>query len=175
MSNAPSGDALLRRIENCERLLGLTGSGAGGLSYPQQGSRQSQVFPPVSSFYASQLSVSGTTPQTVANSPTVVATIGPSGDAVIEVGANISGSAAGAGGLIYAYVDGVNLNVLGDAWVVNYQGQSNVSLGTKFRVVQLYGTTLTPGSHTFTLQYACAQAGGDSSIFLLNYLIVTPI
>ena len=106
--NAPNGDYLLARLQTIENLLGITGPGAGGLSFPSArlGGSGPQVFPAVSSFYIDALQTSSINPVTLASSPSVTATIGQSGDAYVELATQVTGEATGDQGFVYCYVDG---------------------------------------------------------------------
>lgn len=192
----PSGDYLLKRILYLENLMGINGAGnalfsvadANGIRRVQVGALANgdygillrdllgnvqELLPLKSSFYNSQLSVSSTSPTTVANSPSVTVDIGASGDAILSLGANISSNSAGVGGLVYPLIDGALTPVAGNTWLLynNYTG--NVSCFVEVQVSQFFGHTLTPGSHTFTLKYSTALSG--TAIFTANVLKVQPI
>ena len=193
----PTGNALLQRILVLETKLGI--QGANGQAFfaanDQNGIQRVRVgylpngdygvwvsdtlgnvqefLPTVSSFYAAQLSTSSTTPATLSSAPSVTAIIGASGDAIIEMGANISASGAGIGGLVYPEIDGALTTVAGNQWLLYNLNQSNATCYASVLVSQFFGSKLTAGSHTFTQKYSVHSAG--TALFTANVLKVTPI
>lgn len=196
-SGVPSGNALLQRITNLETMLGVQGAtgqaffpvrdangvqrvrvgylpnGDYGLWVSDTLGNVQEFLPTVTSFYASQLSTSSTTPATLANAPSVSVIIGANGDAIIEMGSNISASGAGIGGLVYPMLDGSLTSVAGNQWLLYNLNQSNATCYAAVLASQFFGSKLTPGKHTFTQQYSVHAAG--TALFTANVIKVTPI
>ena len=156
--------------------IGLLSNGDYGLLLTDTAGNTQEVLPTVHAYRNTVISMTGYGPSTLAGSPSVTATIGQSGNALVTVSAfvqcpSVAGSTSG----------GIYLNVDGGA---NYGGAGVSGSGpyvagtctTTYDVKLLTGAALTPGSHTFSLSYY-ANSGSPSNVtnFSLTSLIVQPV
>ena len=169
--NRPTGDALLQRIATLEAIVGITGRGAGGLSFPSPANQQPQVFPAVSSFYAGNLTTSSGSFVTITNSPSVTTYLGASGDAIISVSCNFNVSTSG---IVQLLVDGKAPGAnAGEILFCLLGAPGAVSVAATVKVSNLFQQTFTPNLlHTFTLKYL---SGSGSITCAQNSLTVSPI
>lgn len=137
-----------------------TGSTPGGL---QQVGGTLQVFPP------DVASVSNTTYADFGSPSLITAEIGPSGQADVFIGAEISTSAGGVGGVIGLSVDGAAM--LG--WVT-LQSDAGAVTGNSSGTVPVSG--LAAGTHTFQLGYAKFDNGAPGTVsFSIPAMSVQPL
>ena len=134
----------------------------------------------VDAFYEGSLSTSSETPVSITNSPSVTCWVGASGNVRISASSQVDISGANSTATAVLTVDGntIPVTVLEVPFAIFYVGTSasNLTLGTS-GVASYYaitgGLTLSPGEHTFGLQYASLT--GTTASFSLNYLLVEPL
>ena len=168
MNNTPSGDALLRRIENLERIAGLTGANAGSISFPQQASQQ-QVLAPLGASTVPSLIDCVTNGGLFTTGPSVTITIGASGRALVRFSGQFFNSNGSNNGEIYLAVDGVSQGT---------SGPQCIATGTYTAAIQVAEAVvsgLTPGSHVFQLW---GQPAGTEPVYCTAHastLVVQPM
>jgi hypothetical protein len=99
----------------------------------------------------------------------VTVTIGASGDCEITAGAFADISAAG-GAFSYLPIDGGTPE---STFGIDCAAGIEANVQTTRRLSTLLSGTLTPGAHTFTMQYEAS--GGVTAQFGANYLKVQPL
>ena len=193
-SNVPTGDALLARIINLENLLGINSAGQAlftvrdvnglqririgflpngdyGVLFNDTLGNQQELLPTVSSFYAGNLTTSSGSFVTIANSPSVKAYLGASGDAIVSASCNFNVSTSG---IVQLLIDGTSPGAnAGEILFCLLGAPGAVSVAATIKVSNLFQQTFSPNqSHTFTLKYL---SGSSSITCAQNSLTVTPI
>jgi|SRR5579875_416351 len=155
--------------------LGLLANGDYGLQVVNTDGSSQEILPTISAFAAAQISTTSTSWVSLAGSPSLTATLGASGNAVVTVGAQIangSTSAAG-GGAIGLSVDG-GAPTAYNPWTSYYSpvGGGYASVSQK---MTLSAMEYAPGSgeHTFALKFQAVESTG--ALFSTISLVVEPI
>ena len=118
-------------------------------------------------------STTSDTPVSLSTSPEVICDIGSSGDAILSVNSFIS-TPTDVSGYVYLLVDGSN--ILGStAWLVVGAGGSalGITAQSTSRLTQI-ASALSPGPHTFTLQYS-SSTSGQTVTFSYATITVQPL
>jgi hypothetical protein len=190
----PSGQNLLQRILNIENLLGINGAsnalfrvadangvqrvrigllpnGDYGVLFNDTLGNQQELLPTVSSFYAGNLTTSSGSFVTIANSPSVKAYLGASGDAIVSASCNFNVSTSG---IVQLLIDGTSPGAnAGEILFCILGAPGAVSVAATIKMSNLFQQTFSPNqSHTFTLKYL---SGSSSITCAQNSLTVTPI
>jgi hypothetical protein len=156
--------------------LGLLPSGDYGLllADPATG-QQTEVLPTYAAYVDGVLAASTSYPSTIGGSPSVVATIGKSGDFEVSYGAYVATGTAGSSAMATLVVDGgTSAAQLIQVGVSSGTVQASVFSTRRWKLwtPRSGGTGLSVGTHTFGLQYA-SSAG--TSNFSGNFLRIQPI
>src|SRR5579875_2203009 len=153
----------------------ITEVGPDGLQVVNTDGSSQEILPTISAFAAAQISTTSTSWVSLAGSPSLTATLGASGNAVVTVGAQIangSTSAAG-GGAIGLSVDG-GAPTAYNPWTSYYSpvGGGYASVSQK---MTLSAMEYAPGSgeHTFALKFQAVESTG--ALFSTISLVVEPI
>lgn len=122
-----------------------------------------------SAFTAATVSTASATYTSFVDDPVVNATVGPSGQALVCVGAYVGTNAPGQTGVVGARIDGIATDPP-SAGV-----SSSAPSGTAADVSKMFTVTgLSPGSHSFSLAYKLS-GGGPAVSFSLRVLTVQPL
>lgn len=145
-----------------------------GISITDTASNTIQLWP--TSSYTGLLASGSTTSDTpvdLATSPVVMCEIGSHGDAIISVNSYI-GTPISVSGFVYLMIDGVNPLGAGNEWLVAGGGAAlALTVQATSRLKQV-SSALTPGEHTFKLQYA-SSVSGQSVTFSFATITVQPL
>ena len=158
-------------INNVKRVqLGQLPNKDYGLYVADTAGHSQEILPGVDAYVNGALSTTSTSPASIAGSPTVTATIGASGDFEVTAGAfmSVPGSATA---FAFLVIDGGSpLQLFGT--VVSGTTGITTSVQATRKYSKWAGTTLTPGSHTFTMVYDTTTG---TATFSANYLKIQPI
>jgi hypothetical protein len=141
-------------------------SAAYGLTVRNAAGTMQQVAGILGDFAAGSQSTASGTLVSFSDGPTVTATIGPSGQALVSIGAYILTSTAGVRNDVVAAVDGVVPRDGGGIPLLDIEG-----LTSTYGQAVIGG--LTPGSHVFTHQYYAG--GATTATYLHRQLTVVPL
>ncbi|MCU4186613.1 hypothetical protein K6U06_19770 [Acidiferrimicrobium sp. IK] len=153
---------------------GHLASGDYGLQVTDSSGNTEEVLPAVESFAANVISVTSTS-YVSDGGPSVTAVVGASGKVKLDASAQLESNSAGDGVYVGLFIDGSawtggggsDTTALLDCFSVGGQ-----TLATCAVTVVLAG--LTPGSHTFELQYR-HSSGTNAGEFWNRSLLVTPL
>lgn len=143
-----------------------------GLHYfTPAGTHSETLFPVASHYHNGTLTTTSTTPVSLPTSPTVTATVGKSGDALVTVSAFI--------GMTGAYTSSIYLTIDGTThgqWcAASSSAGGPIGLNsTTVRRLSDIGIALTPGSHTFALAYASSNSANSAKFSAIG-LVVQPL
>lgn len=154
--------------------VGSSRAGDYGLLLANSDGTFQEYLPAVSNFTTAVVSTASTSYVSLAGSPQVSATLGASGDAFVEVGMFVQTTAANTSGLARLNID--SGTTFSSQIVQVSDSASDIGITTFFKaqLSQLLGTTLTPGSHSFALQYRSSLGTATQSFEAIS-ITVTPI